>query len=372
MADTFQTLLDYRELSALYRAVPTLQSMPYSENFFTNPTPTTADEVTLYTVGRINTPAAGNTRGSNPRQMAGPAANKKQYSLFHSFNEFMIDANTLRFLRAPDPAIQEIGRDAIAATIEENGRRQRLFREIVLMQIMTMGRVNLDGAGNPVMPTVSATTGAITDNANAVISADFQVPDTRRGNLNGLVGTSVGWWDTAGTDMFAQLASIRDRALKDGCEVPTTVWMHRSRIPALINNTNFKTYAQYNNLRNEDVLRGNGVDNIWGWNFRFIDGYWTDASGTQYPIIPTTNVIITPTGGDWMRCKEGTQDVPTDLGIKDSLEAAMASLKPVVGMFSFAQVRVSPLVQLSLYLGDNFGMGFTNPNAIWMGKTFSG
>ena len=374
MADSFQTILDYRELSASYRQAPTLLEMPFTDNFFKNPTPTTADEVTTFIVGRINQPAQGNTRGGNPRQMAGPSANKKQFSLFHSFNELMLDANTLRFLRATDPSIQEIGRQLIADTIDEAGRRQRLFREIVISQIMTVGKVYLDAAGNILVPTVDAVTGVVTAPAGAVIAADYQVADSHRGNLGALVGAASptpGLWDTNSTDMFSQLAAVRDAALKQSAEVPTEIYMHRTHIPSLIQNSTFKTYAQFNNLRNEDVLRGSGVDNLYGWNFHFIDGYWTDLNGVQRPIIPTKQVIMTPKGGDWMRCKEGTQDIPTTVGIVDSLEAALATLKPVVGMFSFAQVRVSPLVQLSLYLGDNFGCGFMNPNAVWMPTVFS-
>ena len=72
-----------------------------------------------------------------------------------------------------------------------------------------------------------------------------------------------------------------------------------------------------------------------------------------------------------MRCKEGTQEIPTTVEIQDSFESALATLKDVAGMFAFAQIRVSPLVTLSLYIGDNFGCGFTNPNAVWMPTVFS-
>lgn len=368
MADSYQTMLDWRELTASYRQAPTLQGMPFTENFFGGASSTTADEVTLYIVGRVNQPAPGNTRGSNPRMMKSPGASKKQFALFHSFNEFPLDANVLRFLRSTDPSIQSIGQELVDAQLEEAGRQQKLFREVCLQQGLTIGRVNLDGAGNILVPTVNASTGAITDAAGTLISADFQVPDTRRATCDSIF---AGNWDTASTDMFQQLANARDKAIKDGSEVPTTVWMHKKRAPALIQNNTFKVYSQYNNVRNEDVLQGKGVDNIWGWNFRFLEGYWTDVNGTQHEVIPTTNAILTPDGGDWMRKKEGTQDVPTTLEIQTDIEAALRTLKPVVGMFSFAQIEVSPLVKLKLFTGDNFGWGFPNPNAIWMPKVFA-
>lgn len=355
-------------MSASYRAAPTMVGTPMLDNFFTDTTSTVADEVNLYVLTRSNQPNPANTRGSMPTRQVGPGASKKQYSLFHSFNEVTMDANSLRFLRSNDPAIQSIGREWVAATVEEAGRRQKLLREVIIGQIMTYGRVNLDINFNPVIPTVHATTGVITDNASTTVSADFQVADTHRGNCNSLVS---GAWDTVTTDIFSELEAIRDAAIKAGAEPPNTVYIHKQRMPKILNNTKFQAWATLNSTTANQVLATGQINNFYGWNFRTLEGYWTDVSGTQRPIIPLRNAIIVPPNGAWKRCKEGTQDVPTSLEIVNDLDAALKTLVPVVGMFSFAQVKVSPLVQCSLFMGDNFGLGFANPNAVWFPTVFA-
>lgn len=372
MGESFQTMLDYRDLTENYVSAPTLVGTPFTDTFFTGPRPTTADEVEVICVSRINQPAPGNTKGSNPRQLQSGGASKKQFNLFYSFNELQIDADTLKFLRSTDAVIQARGRELLGYQLEDAGRQQKLFREVILQQILTAGRVNLKADGQILVPTVDAATGAITDNADALISVDYGIPNTRRGDCGNVFGTDGGgFWDAADTQLFQQLANMRDAALKNGSMAPTTVWLNKLRAPALINNTQFKVFAANNSVRNEAVLQGGGVDNLYGFNFKFLDGYWTDTNGVQHPVIPLTGAIMTPDGTDWMRKMQGTEDVPTNVGIYGSFEEALASLKPVVGMFSYAQVQVTPKVKLSLYVGDNFGVGFPDPNVLWFPTVFS-
>jgi len=372
MGESFQTLLDYRDLTENYVSAPTLVGTPFTDMFFKSPGQTTAEEVEVICVGVNNKPAPGNTRGSNPRQLGSISANKKQFNLFYSFNELEVDANCLKFLRSTDPVIQARGRELLGQQLTAAGRQQKLFREVVLQQILNGGRVNLRGDGEIVVPTINAATGAITDNADAVQSIDYGIPDTRRGDCGDKFGADGGgFWDAADTQMFQQLANARDAALKAGSQAPTTVYLNKLRAPSLINNTQFKIYAANNSVRNEAVLNGEGVKNLWGFNFEFLEGYWEDAAGVQHPVIPLTGAILAPDGTDWMRKMQGTEDVPTNVGIYGSFEEALASLKPVVGMFSYAQVQVTPKVKLSLYVGDNFGVGFPDPNVLWFPTVFS-
>lgn len=375
MGESFQTMLDYRELSATYRAAPTMQGTPFTDLFFQNPEPTTADGVMVYRVGSVNKPAPGNTRGSNPRQLASPSLDEIMFNLFYSFNELQIDARTLKFLRSTDANIQRVGRELLDQQLGEAGRQQRMFREVVLQQVFAYGRVNLGADGQILVPTVDAASGAITNNASAQQVVDYGIKNNRRGDCGDVFGAAGGgFWDAADTQMFQQLENSRDEQLKAGSMPLTTVWMNRKRAPALINNTQFKIYAAQNNLRNEAILagiQGGALNNIWGFNFKFVEGYWTDSAGVQRPIIPMRQVLLTPDGTDWFRRKEGTEDVPTQVGIFNDFDAALASLKPVVGMFSFAQAIVTPKVKLSVYMGDNFGVGFPDPNAFWMPTVFS-
>lgn len=371
MGESFQSMLDYRELSETYRSAPTMQGTPFTDTFFSNPSTTTADEIQLYRQTRVNQPAPANTRGSNPRQLKNPSMDKIQYALFYSFNEMEVDASTLRHLQSTDQAMQAVGREALDGQLEDAGRQQKLFREVILQQIFTQGRVNLGADGQILVPSVDVATGVITDNGSAQQSIDFGMPNGRRGDCGGVFGTTPGFWDTAATDMFQQLRNASDAQVKQGSPPLTTIWLNALRAPSLINNTQFKTYAANNSIRNEAVLNAGGVDNIWGFKFKFLQGYWTDSTGTQRPLIPLRNAMITPDGFDWYRRKQGTEMVPTQVGIFNDFDAALASLKPVVGMFAFAQAQVTPKVKLSTFSGDNFGVGFPDVNALWMPTVFS-
>lgn len=372
MGESFQTMLDYRELSNTYRSAPTLQGTPFTDLFFNGPQPTSADEIEVYRVQVINKPAPGNTRGSNPRQLQSPSMDKILYTLFYSFNELEIREKCLRFLMATDPDIQRIGKEILDEQLASAGTQQKLFREVVLQQIFNGGRVNLAANGEILVPSIAADTGVITDNASTQQSVDFGIPNSRRGNCGGFFGAAGGgYWDAADTLMFQQLANVADAALKAGSMRPTTVWLNKLRAPALINNSQFKEYAVANDVRNEAVLQGKGVDNLWGFNFKFLEGYWTDSTGVQRPIIPLRGAILTPDGSDWYRKKEGTEMIPTQVGIMSDFEAGLRSRKPVVGMFAFAQARATPLMKLSQYYGDNFGVGFPDPNVLWFPTVFS-
>lgn len=360
-------MLDFRDLSASYRAAPTIQGTPMLDAFWSDPRPTVADDVVIYQISRSNVPNPANTRGSMPKRQSGPGASKKSFSLFNSFNEITMDPNTLRFLRSTDPAIQQIGREWVNATIEEHGRRQKLLREVILSQIMTFGVACLDSDFNPVCPSVHATTGALTTTGSTLV-ADFQVVDGHRGNCGSLTS---GAWDTTSTDIFQELENFRDASIKAGCEAPNTVYINRLRLPKLLLNTKFQAWATLNKVTNEQVINSGRITNYFGWNIIGIEGYWTDVGGTQRPLIPLRNAIIAPPNGAWKRCVEGTQDVPTTLGIFNDLDSALATMKPVVGMFGFAQVKVTPLAQCSLFLGDNFGLGFANPSSLWLPTVFA-
>ena len=351
MADSVQTMLTWKEMTASYRAAPTQVGTPFLDRFFTNVSGTSGDEVVIPVLTRNNRPMPGNTRGSAPRRHAGPGLSKKQFALFNSFNEYQVAANALRFLRSPDPGIQRLGKEVVDATISESGERQKLFRDVVIGQIMTYGKVYLDANGEVLVPTVDATTGVITAPSGYVVVADYGTDDTQRGRCDqdttgGTDYVFSGAWDTASTNWFNELMKARDISLKNGAAPPDTVHLHMLRKGAMIASDLFQTWAIQNNQRNDEILASAKFENVRGFNL-FHEGYWTDKDGTQRPVIPVRQAIIVPSSNDWLECKEGEQDVPTDIGIKDTLEAALNTLKAVQGMFAYAQIQVNPNVQLS-------------------------
>jgi hypothetical protein len=373
MADSLQTMLTHKEMTATYRAAPTTAGTPMLDRFFTNISGTTGDEVVIPVMGRSNRPMPGNTRGSAPRRHAGQGLSTKQFALFHSFNEYSMAANCLRFLRSSDAAIQRLGKEIIDNTIKEAGERQKMFRDVVVGQIVTTGKVYLDGDGEVLVPSVDDTTGVVTDPATKVVEADYGIEDSQRGRCDQGSADYVfsGAWDTDTTDWFSELQRARDISLKNGAEPPDTVYLHQLQRGAMIASDIFQEWAIQNNRRNDEVLAAAKFENVRGWNFVFLEGYWTAADGTQYPVIPVRNAIIAPASATWRECKEGEQDIPSRVGIEATMEAAIASLKAVQGMFSYAQITTNPLVQLSLFTGDNFGMGLRSPKSLWMPTVFA-
>lgn len=377
MADSLQTMLDYRELTASYRSAGTMQGTPMTDLFFTNVKRTSGDELVIPIHSRNNQPMPGNSRGAAPRRQAGPGMTKKQFNLFASFNEYDISFNALRFLMSDDPNIRMLGEETVQAMVDEGGERQRLFREVVLSQIMTQGVVYLDDDGQVLVPTVDATTGVVTAPSGAVVAADFGVPDTRRGRCDQDTGGGTdyvfsGAWDTETTNWFEELERCRDISLKAGAPVPDTVLIHRLQKSAMIESDVFKEWAVYNNLRNEQVMTAATFENVRGWTFKFVEGYWTDSSGTQRPILPVRNAIIYPGGNDsWKDCREGLQPVPKTVGVVPDFNAAKANITWEQGLFAYAHVALSPVLSAQLFMGDNFGIGIRDGSALWMPTVFA-
>lgn len=377
--DSIEAMLDYRTLTAMYAEAETLVGTPFLDQFFSSPMES-GDEVELFTIASSNSPAPGNTRGSMPRVQQAPKMSKLGGALFHSFNTMPVPQDKLSFLDVKNPDVARIGQRYIEAAFRSAGRRQALFREACLQSILNFGRINFDAGGNALRPTAHATTGALTDHANTQLSADFGLPSNHRGRclISGSDYVFSGAWDTAETDIFDELELLRDRALKLKCERPTTVHLHSLQKHTLINNTKFQKWATLNQVSNEAVLSRNEFPDVWGWKFKFYDGYIESATGTQEPVIPLRQVIITPDEGPWKESYEGIQRVPKTAGeimqsSVDSLDGllsqAMNSTTRVQGRFAFGHLVVSPLVQLNLITGDNFGMGFPNVNGSWWAPT---
>lgn len=377
--DGIASMLDYRELTAVYNQAATLAGTPFVDEFFSNPQET-GDEVAMFTIGTNNSPAAGNTRGSMPRVQQAPSLSKAGAALFHSFNTMPVPFDKLAYLNSKSPDVVRVGQQYLNSAFQLMGRRQGLFREAILESILNYGKVNLGATGDVLQPSVNATSGVITDNASTQVSADFQLPNSHRGRclIGGGVYVFSGVWDTTTTDIIAELDLLRDQALKTGCERPTTIHLHALRKQKLINSDKFKSWAIYNQMTNDKVLSMNEFSNVWGWNFKFHEGYITDAAGVQQPIIPVRQAIITPDDGPWKQSYEGVQRVPTTAGeilnasadsLESMLSAAMARTSRVRGKFAFGHLLVSPLIQLNLITGDNFGMGFPNANGSWWAPT---
>ncbi len=372
---TMEQLLDYRELTASYRAADVLGELPFTNDFYVNPKDVITDEVEMVYFPGSTTPAPLNVRGGPSRTMGLLGGTKRYATLFYAFNQIRLDTLALRALREPDSwTLQEKGRQAVEIQVENFKTRHTYMKEAVIASIMTKGRVNIDVDGNVLTPTVDSLTGAITDHASAVVSADFTVPNSNRGNLNdsadgGAVISSL--WSNSSTFISRHLDKVRYRSSKFGRPVPTEIYVHG--VPGrkfLRDNTEFKTWAKETNQRSvEEVLRGGVIMDLWGWNWHFIDGTYQDSAGTYRDLLPQTSAIICPKPGPWLRAFRGATDVPRDLNIVGDLMSVLNAYEVVYGQAAWAKIVDDP-VALALFMADSFGLNFADPNAIYMPTVF--
>lgn len=368
---SWEELLSYQQLTASYRGVPSLQTLPFTTTFYRSPQTIFGDTVDMISIAATNSPGPMNTRGSAAKIIQPKGGSKRTYSLFDYFTELPIDPMALTHLRQMEsPEMQAMGQEVLDLQLEESATRQRLAKEVILAHIMTYNRVNISADGAILLPSVHATTGVITDNASASISADFGVADTHRGNLNGIIAAQ---WSTAGTSIMDHLESIRRQAGIDGAPDITDIYVNALHKADLRANTEFNDWAKYANVGGygQQVLSNFDSDMIvvFGKRWHFISGTYVDSTGTTRDIMPQNLALMVPDYGPWIRPFTGRRLVPNDDGIA-SAATPMSNFTAVEGEYAYAFTNHNP-VRMSVFTGDTYGIGFANPNAIWVGKVFS-
>lgn len=368
---TWEELLSYQQLTASYRSMPSLQNLFFTNTFYKSPKPIFGDTIEMISISTTNSPGPMNTKGSSARVIQPKGGSKRSFSLFDYFTELPIDPLALMHLRQMEsPEMQAMGQEVLDLQLEESAIKQRLAKEVILASIMTYGRVNIDADGNILTPSVHATTGVITDAATTVISADFGVADSHRGDLGGIIAAQ---WSTAGTSIMDQLENLDRAAGIAGVPKVTDIYVNSLHKADLRANTEFNDWAKYANVAGygQQVLSNFDSDQlvVFGKRFHFISGTWVDYAGTTRDIMPQNLALMVPDYGPWIRPFTGRRLVPNDVGIA-SAATPMSSFTAVEGEYGYAFTNHNP-VRTSVFAGDTYGMGFANPNAIWVGKVFT-
>ena len=365
---TFESLLDYRELNSLYRATPSIQDYYFTSNFHTPlARDVDSDTVEQISITATTTPGPGNARGGAARRIAPKGATKRFFQLFHYFTQMDLPADCLRALREPESfALMEKGKQIVELQQEEMAIKLRLFKEVVLSQVLSTGVVNLDVNGNILTPSVNSSTGVVTDASGTVISASFGVDDGNRGNVGSIIDAL---WSTASTKISKHLDEIVRDAASNGAPRPRRVYVNGVKKYFLRNNTEFNDWAKYNGPVDK-ILAGEMIPGLWGFDWYFVDGTWTDSTGTTRDLIPQTRAIIMPEPGPWLRAHNGSEMVPSSMVPAGTVSELVNQLDKVYGEFTFASMGYNP-VTLSAFYGDNFGLNFADPNAIYQPTVFS-
>ena len=367
---SFEEFLDFRELTGTWRDQPVIHETPFTKMFWDGlPSRTVnAKEVELIVINGRTTPGPGNVAGGAARVIEMSGANKRALALFRYFTELPLQGDALKALRELESfGMQEKGREIVELALEDSRLSHALFREVVISNTYTVGRVCLDVDGNILTPTVHATTGVITNPAGTVISADFGVPNGNRGDLGGLI---TALWDVASTKIIDQVEAIQRNRAQNGLPRIKRIILNSVNKKHLRNNTQFGDWLKQNGLIAEQVMRGGILEGFADLTWEFNDGAWTDAAGTSRDSVPLTSGIMIPANGGCQRNYRGTELVPSKIGIANDMKAALASLRKLTGMFAYASLKHNP-VQLSMFTGDNFACGFASPDSILMPTLFS-
>lgn len=368
---TLKQILDFRELTASYMAAPTLGEFPFTNEFYVNPKDAISDEVELIYFPQANVPAPLNSRGSQARVLQMAGATKRFASIFVAFNQIGMPADSLTGLRYPDVyELQEKGRQAVEQQIEYFRQRHTLMKEAAFASQFSTGVVCWNSDGN-IIPATFDHTGAITQPSNTVM-ADFGLNDNQRGLLDDTTdgGTIIdGLWSTSATLISRQLDRLSLRSGRKNRPRPRHVWINAMNKQHLRANSEFRTWAQYHQRSIDEVLRGSMINDLWGYNWHFVEGTYVDGNGTSRDLIPTTSAIITPDVGPWLRAFRGANNVPKNLNTVGSFEEVLNSYEIVYGQAAWAKMTDNP-VSLELFMADAFGINFADPGCIYCPTVF--
>jgi len=369
--NSFKSLLSLSDLTALYKSTPALTRFFFTETFYgSNVQNVNSDEVEIVSIGATTRPGPGNERGGSARQLQPKGGTKRIATLFNEFNELRLPTDCMHALREPESyGFQEKGRTSLMIQVEEAALKARLHKEIVLRSILVNHRVNVNEDGEILEPTIDATTGAHTDATGTQKSADFGVADSHRGNCGSIVSAQ---WSTAATKIGEQLDIFQRQNARNGCPRLENVITQSLNKSALRNNTEFNDWAKYNSVRPNAILQGEGIDGLWGMNWHFVDGTWTDKDGTTHDLVPQRCAVLLPslTNLSWLRAFAGAELVPNSIEIAATPEEALANMELVYGEYAYAQLQISP-TRLSLFNGDNFGLGLPDLNCLWRPTVFA-
>ncbi len=341
MPAQIREILDPRVMTAAYRQVATDRPTPLTDTFMSGTDTVDDNEFRFFYDPADNTPAPMNRHGAPAREVTIGTAKERFMSLYSINNVVEFPTHLYTALREPDsPTIQNKGRSEIARINRIFAARHRLAKELIVAKSLSDGVVYVNAKGQ-----------ILESSSGADITADLGVPANNKTTLNGLI---TALFSVATTDIQSILESIVDQANQNQVPVPTDIWVHKLNIQYLRNNDNFADWASMNSDYSSKILRGETITDLFGFNWHFIDGYYTASDGTQKPIIPRAKAILTPPPGDsWKMAVNGPTIVPKDLSIATDVESAIDNTELVYGEFSYAAVQMNP-TKLVGFLGDNF------------------
>lgn len=280
--------------------------------------------------------------------------------LMHTYEHINHEMHTLTALRQVDnPQLQARGQQEVDRQTAEFRRTLNNLRVSSVFSALRHGAIHFDADGN-LLPSA---TGVAT-------TVDFQVP---AGNKNQLDVDGTGdiidaSWATDGTNIIAQMLSLRKAARKLTGYPLTTAFYGENILEYLLSNTVLKEFLNRNPRMQEALIGGDIPDGLFKLNWRpAYEAFFQDNADVNQDWWGGDTIVFTPEPSpDWWEWQLGSYEVPTSVGNigADGL-ATLADFRTVMGMFSYAKVTDDP-PGIKHYYGDTFLPTMKVPKAVFI------
>lgn len=249
---------------------------------------------------------------------------------------------------------------------QEIGRQVREARKTVdnlvtaaQTQALFNGAIYFDGAGN-----------LLPNSSGAVTTPDFAVPASNKNQLNvfGSGNILTAGWQTATTDIAAQVVNLRDASVRQtGYAIKHA--LYGANIPSYLtkNNTLTNFFSRGQSSNEKYLTTGEIPSPLLGltwWPAH--EAFFEDANAVLQPLVGPDSVVFLPEPSpDWSGGLEGKYDVPGDTLIGADPLDLLAGMTTMEGMFAYASVQLNP-VRIQLIFGHTFLPTLKVGNAIFI------
>lgn len=330
---------------------------PFTDTFASGAETVDDNEFRFFYDPQDNAPAPLNRHGAAPRMLSIGQASERFMSTFCSFNGIEFPMHVYTALKEYDsPTAQRQGRTEIARIMRKFKNRQACQKELIVAKAVTTGYVYANAEGE-----------ILESSSGADLVADMGISAGNKTTVSGLI---TALFSVEDTDIPTILERIRNRQIKNKMPAPTDIYVNRLNLQYLRNNDYFIQWASRNPDWSDKVLKGEPLEGLWGFTWHFDDSHYTAEDGTEKPLIPLDVIVMTPAPqGPWVAYVNGPTIVPSSLEIAGSVEEAINNTELVYGEFAFASVLM-PQTKIVGYMGDNYGFGFAEPDAVVIGTAF--
>ncbi|MFH5805436.1 major capsid protein [Alienimonas sp. DA493] len=325
------------------------------------------DQVRVLDVSSIGEPAPLNNAGQPARVLDLVGAGDRTLTAYRAFNVIPIQGLTLDLLASFDPnrprdpspveaAVQRQAEGMLDIQMRHFARRHVLAKQLFVAKTLTSGAIYI-GEGGQIL---ESDTGAVQTLPTGIPAA----------NMGGdYVGTV--WTDSSSTPLD-DLDAMNDAAESAGVAPLRHVWLHTSLKSSIRANTQMKEFFTGGTNNGQDAEFGRAVRSgdmvqVGEYTFHFYGGTYTAADGTRKPFIPTTKAIVTPDpqDGEWVVHGDCKTPVPSETGVYGDLAAALNTLRPEYGDFSYVATQHN-VTGVQVFAGFAEVFGLAAPESVYV------